>query len=77
MTRKTVPPRAGLTAAQTRDIFYAYDLRGLQIAARFDSLSGEGVTKPPAIWFHDAVKPDGTPYREREAEIFRSLPGQR
>jgi hypothetical protein len=30
-------------------------------------------TKPPTIWFHDLVKPDGTPYREREAEIFRNL----
>ncbi len=57
MTVKTVPERpAGLnmpacttdaqalTAAQTRDVYYAYDLHGLQTAARFDSLSGEGVT---------------------------------
>jgi hypothetical protein len=27
----------------------------------------------PTIWFHDLVKPDGTPYRAREAEIFRNL----
>ena len=44
MTAKIVPERAGLTAAQTRDVYYDYDLRGLQTRARFDSLSGEGVT---------------------------------
>ena len=27
----------------------------------------------PVVWFHDLVKPDGTPYRERESEIFRGL----
>ncbi|HXI86691.1 MAG TPA: hypothetical protein VNH64_04495, partial [Parvularculaceae bacterium] len=41
---KIVPPRTGLTAAQTRDVFYDYDLKGLMTKARFDSLSGEGVT---------------------------------
>jgi len=35
--------RAGLTAAQTRDVHYAYDLAGHQIAARFDSLAGPGI----------------------------------
>jgi RHS repeat-associated protein len=44
MTVKIVPERAGLTAAQTRDVFYEYDLRNLQTKARFDSLAGEGVT---------------------------------
>jgi RHS repeat-associated protein len=44
MTVKTVPERAGLTPAQTRDVHYAYDLRGLQTAARFDSSAGDGVT---------------------------------
>jgi RHS repeat-associated protein len=56
MTVKTVPARpAGLglplcttdaqalTPAQTRDVYYAYDLRNLQTAARFDSLTGEGI----------------------------------
>jgi RHS repeat-associated protein len=42
--RKTVPERAGLTAAQTRDVYYDYDARGLQTKARFDNLDGEGVT---------------------------------
>jgi RHS repeat-associated protein len=44
MTVKVVPERAGLTPAQTRDVYYDYDLRGLQTKARFDSLAGEGVT---------------------------------
>jgi YD repeat-containing protein len=43
--RKTVPERAGLTAAQTRDVFYDYyHALGLQTKARFDNLDGEGVT---------------------------------
>lgn len=44
MTKKTVPPRSGLSSAQTRDLFYGYDLRGLQTYARFDGPSGEGVS---------------------------------
>ncbi|HYD38570.1 MAG TPA: hypothetical protein VEA60_13220 [Allosphingosinicella sp.] len=44
MTRKTVPERSGLDPIHSRDVFYAYDLRGLQPKARFDSLSDEGVT---------------------------------
>lgn len=31
-------------ASATRDVYYGYDLRGLQTYARFDSASGEGVT---------------------------------
>ena len=27
----------------------------------------------PAVWHHDLLRPDGTPYREREVEILRSL----
>ena len=42
MTAKIVPERSGLTAAQTRDVYYEYDLRGLQTKARFDSLGGRG-----------------------------------
>ncbi|HEX8307661.1 MAG TPA: hypothetical protein VF645_04505, partial [Allosphingosinicella sp.] len=44
MTVKIVPERAGLSPVHTRDVHYGYDLRGLQTKARFDSLSGEGVT---------------------------------
>jgi YD repeat-containing protein len=44
MTLKVVPERAGLAAAQTRDVYYGYDLRNAQLFARFDSPTGEGVT---------------------------------
>ena len=44
MSVKVVPSRSGLTAAQVRDVYYDYDLRGLMLKARFDSLSGDGVT---------------------------------
>lgn len=43
-TVKVVPERAGLSATHTRDVYYGYDLRGLQTYARFDSTSGEGLT---------------------------------
>ncbi len=45
---KVVPERLGgpypLTTAQTRDVYYDYDLRGLQTWARFDSDVGEGLS---------------------------------
>lgn len=41
--RKTVPERAGLDPVHTRDVFYGYDNRGLQLFARFDGTQGEGV----------------------------------
>jgi len=48
MTVKTVPERStgsqALTSAQTRDVYYGYDLRNAQLFARFDSASGEGVS---------------------------------
>ena len=31
--------------------------------------------EPQPIWFHDVFHPDGTPYREREAQILRALSG--
>lgn len=43
MTTKVVPERSGLPSSATRDVFYAYDLRGLVTDVRFDSLAGEGV----------------------------------
>ena len=43
-TVKIVPERAGLAVTHTRDVYYGYDLRGLQTSARFDSASGEGLT---------------------------------
>lgn len=44
MTLKTVPERAGIAATHTRDVYYKYDLRGLQTEARFDSAAGEGLS---------------------------------
>jgi hypothetical protein len=44
MTVKVVPSRTGLTSAQTRDVYYGYDMANLQTFARFDSASGGGVT---------------------------------
>jgi hypothetical protein len=39
----------------------------------WDSWDRPYTLKPPTIWFHDLVKPDGTPYRAREMELFRTL----
>lgn len=43
-TVKVVPERSGLSSTHTRDVYYGYDLRGLQLYARFDSASGEGIS---------------------------------
>jgi hypothetical protein len=39
----------------------------------WDSWQRPYTLKEPTIWFHDLVKPDGTPYRAREMEVFRTL----
>ena len=46
VTSKIIPSRADLTGAQTRSVFYDYDLRGLQLYARFDNgaATSDGVT---------------------------------
>jgi RHS repeat-associated protein len=44
MTSKIVPNGSGLPATATRDVYYGYDLQGLQLYARFDSPTGEGVS---------------------------------
>lgn len=44
MTVKSVPQRAGLPVTDARSVYYGYDLRGRQLYARFDSVTGEGVT---------------------------------
>jgi hypothetical protein len=48
----------------------------IQTDLPWDSWERPYTFKPPVIWFHDLVKPDGTPYRPREAEIFRGLRAQ-
>lgn len=42
----------------------------------WDSWLRPYVLEQPTIWFHDVFHPDGTPYRQREAEIIRSLTAQ-
>jgi RHS repeat-associated protein len=48
MIVKIVPERPSgpqaLSAGQTRDVYYSYDLRNLQLTARYDSQSSEGIT---------------------------------
>ncbi|MBO9502944.1 RHS repeat-associated core domain-containing protein [Brevundimonas sp. A19_0] len=44
MTSKIIPDGSGLPASATRDVYYGYDLQGLQLYARFDGHTGEGVT---------------------------------
>ena len=51
VTSKVVPDACvagyactNVPAAATRDVYYGYDLRGLQLFARFDSVTGQGVT---------------------------------
>jgi hypothetical protein len=31
------------------------------------------LSSPLGAWFHDVLHADGTPYREREAQILRTL----
>jgi len=32
---------------------------------------------PPPVWFHDIIEPDGTPFREDEADFIRDVTGKR
>jgi RHS repeat-associated protein len=41
---KIVPGRGDLPGTDTRSVYYNYDLENHQLVARFDSLTGEGVT---------------------------------
>jgi|GEM_PF-1304746 len=43
LTRKDLPSRAGLDPLDARDVYYTYDLRGLQLSARFGSTTGVGI----------------------------------
>lgn len=45
----------------------------IQTDLPWDSWQRPYTRQPPTVWFHDLVRPDGTPYRVREAEIFRML----
>ena len=48
----------------------------IQTDLPWDSWERPYTLKPPVVWFHDLVRPDGKPYRAREAEIFRGLRSQ-
>ncbi|WP_230474919.1 1,4-beta-xylanase [Dyella monticola] len=39
----------------------------------WDSWQRPYTLQPPVIWFHDLLRQDGTPYRQREADIFKAL----
>ena len=39
----------------------------------WDSWQRPYVHETPTVWFHDIFYEDGTPYRQREVEIFRAL----
>jgi hypothetical protein len=45
----------------------------IQTHLPWDSWERPYTLQQPVVWFHDLLRPDGTPYRPREAEIFRQL----
>ena len=45
----------------------------IQTHLPWDSWQRPYTLQQPSVWFHDLLQPDGTPYRPREAEIFRTL----
>jgi len=34
------------------------------------------IEEPPPVWFHEVLYPDGTPYRQAEADLIRRLTGK-
>jgi hypothetical protein len=49
----------------------------IQTHLPWDSWERPYTLQQPVAWFHDLLHPDGRPYRQREAEIFRSLSAKR
>jgi hypothetical protein len=49
----------------------------IQTHLPWDSWERPYTLQQPVVWFHDLLKPDGTPYRPREAELFRALRKER
>lgn len=45
----------------------------IQTRFPWDSWQRPYTMEEPTVWFHDLLKADGTPYRAREAELFRTL----
>lgn len=48
----------------------------IQTHLPWDSWERPYTLQQPPIWFHDLMRADGTPYRAREAEIFRQTRSQ-
>lgn len=48
----------------------------IQTRMPWDSWKRPYTMEEPVLWFHDLMKGDGTPYREREAQLFRDLAKQ-
>jgi len=44
-----------------------------QTTLPWDSWQRPYTLQPPTLWFHDLLHGDGTPYRQREADILRAL----
>jgi Cellulase (glycosyl hydrolase family 5) len=42
----------------------------------WDSWQKPYVLIPPSVWFHEVFNADGSPYRQREADILRELTGK-
>jgi hypothetical protein len=42
----------------------------------WDSWRRPYVVEQPAIWFHEVFRQDGTPYRQHEVDLIRSLTGR-
>ncbi len=34
------------------------------------------ILSQPSVWFHEVLRPDGTPYRQAEADLIRRLTGK-
>jgi hypothetical protein len=43
----------------------------------WDSWQHPYVREQPAVWFHEVLYPDGTPYRQAEADLIRQLTGMK
>jgi len=41
----------------------------------WDSWQHPYVREQPAVWFHEVLRPDGTPYRQAEVDLIRRLTG--
>ena len=48
----------------------------IQTRLPWDSWERPYTLQEPTIWFHDLVHKDGSPYRQREVDIFRQMEAQ-